>query len=218
MAPLIPQPITDWRILSDTKERWQDIFGNSNAIVLEIGFGRGEFILEQARANPGKNYVGIELMDSQNQDKIESLIAQIRQKDLHNIRLIYNAKADIVIPQIFRNEEIKEIFINYPPPFKKPYPFVLRLFWPRERGGNAFAQVLYDALEFGGDIHIITDNIDYANEIVWNFESNITGNVIAGLASQIPFTMPDSYLNNGENRYYGQRYIHIRKNGGSIVS
>lgn len=211
MTLLISQTIIDWRVLSDAKTRWEDVFQNTHTIVLEIGFGRGEFLLEQACTHPGKNYVGIELMDSQNQDKIESLIAQIQQRDLHNIRLIYNAKADIVIPQILHNEEVKEIFIIYPPPFKKPYPFVLRLFWPRERGGNAFAQVLYDALDFGGDIHIVTDNIDYANEIVWNFENNITGKVIAGISSSIPSYMPHSYLNDNGKRYHSQQYLHIIK-------
>ena len=216
MAPFIQQPIIDWRVLSDAKKGWGDIYGNTHPIVLEVGFGKGAFILEQARTYPGVNYIGIELMDYPNQDKkyqdkIKSLHTQIRQTDLRNIRLIYNAQADIVIPQIFRNEEIKEIFIIFPPPFRKPYPFVLRLFWPRERGGNGFAQVLYDALAFGGSIHIVTDSIDYANEIVWNFENNITGKVITTLSSNIPSSIPDYYVNDAGNRYHAQRYIHIRK-------
>lgn len=205
------QPIIDWRILSDSKKKWKDVFGDTHEIVLEIGFGKGEFILEQARTYPMKNYVGIELMDSQNQDKIEILVAQIRQRYLHNIRLIYNAQAEIVIPQIFHNEEIKEIFINFPPPFKKPYPFVLRLFWPRERGGNGFSQVLYDALESGGGIHIVTDSIDYAKEIVWNFKNNIKGKVVARLSTRIPSLMPHSFVNDEGNSFHAQRYIHIRK-------
>lgn len=210
-TPFIPQPIIDWRVLSEAKKLWKDVFGDTHAIVLEIGFGRGEFILEQARTYPGKNYVGIELMDSQNQDKIESLVAQIRQRSLHNIRIIYKAQAENVIPQIFHNEEIKEIFINFPPPFKKPYPFVLRLFWPRERGGNGFAQVLYDVMEFGGGIHIVTDSIDYAKEIVWNFENNINGKVVARLSSRIPASMPHSFVNDEGSRFHVQCYIHIRK-------
>lgn len=214
----IIEPMIDWRVLPDTKERWRDVFGNTNAIVLEIGFGRGGFILEQAHTWPGKNYVGIELMDPLNrgnkQEKVESLVAQIRQRDLRNIRLIYNAQADIVIPQIFHNEEVNEIFINYPPPFKKPFPFVLRLFWPRERGGNAFAQVLYDVLEFEGSIHIVTDNSDYAEEIVWNFENNIKGKVVAKLSSRIPSMLPHTYLDDKGNRFHVERYIHIRKTEG----
>ena len=40
--------------------KWHEVFGNSNPIAIEIGMGKGDFIIENARRNPDINYIGIE--------------------------------------------------------------------------------------------------------------------------------------------------------------
>ena len=42
------------------KGKWQTLFNNNNPIYLEIGMGKGKFILENAKNNPNINYIGIE--------------------------------------------------------------------------------------------------------------------------------------------------------------
>lgn len=44
----------------DMKGRWNEVFGNDNPIYLEIGCGKGKFILDYADANPQNNYIAIE--------------------------------------------------------------------------------------------------------------------------------------------------------------
>ena len=49
----------------DYKNKWNDLFGNKNPICLELGMGRGSFIIEMAKAHPNINYIGLELDESQ---------------------------------------------------------------------------------------------------------------------------------------------------------
>ena len=44
--------------------KWKDIFNNNNPIEIEIGVGKGSFIIEKALRNPNINYIGIEKYDS----------------------------------------------------------------------------------------------------------------------------------------------------------
>ena len=44
--------------------RWAEVFGNSNPIQVEVGMGKGKFLMELAAANPDLNYVGIEVYSS----------------------------------------------------------------------------------------------------------------------------------------------------------
>ena len=41
--------------------RWAELFGNGNPVRIEVGMGKGRFLMELAAANPGINYVGIEM-------------------------------------------------------------------------------------------------------------------------------------------------------------
>ena len=40
--------------------KWHEVFGNNNPIAIEIGMGKGDFIIENARRNPNINFIGIE--------------------------------------------------------------------------------------------------------------------------------------------------------------
>ncbi len=40
--------------------KWHEVFGNNNSIAIEIGMGKGDFIIENARRNPNINFIGIE--------------------------------------------------------------------------------------------------------------------------------------------------------------
>ena len=46
------------------KGRWHEFFGNDNPIRIEVGMGKGKFIMELAQMNPDINYVGIERYSS----------------------------------------------------------------------------------------------------------------------------------------------------------
>ena len=44
----------------ERKGKWHEVFGNHNPIRIEVGMGKGRFIMELAKANPEINYIGIE--------------------------------------------------------------------------------------------------------------------------------------------------------------
>ena len=48
----------------EQKGKWNEVFGNDNPIHIEVGMGKGKFIMELARQNPDVNYVGIEKYSS----------------------------------------------------------------------------------------------------------------------------------------------------------
>ena len=53
-SPYVIQEPGEW------KGRWNQLFGNSNPVRIEIGMGKGKFLMELAKNNPDINYVGIE--------------------------------------------------------------------------------------------------------------------------------------------------------------
>ena len=94
------------------KNKWSSIFGNKNPICLELGMGRGDFIINMAKAYPKINFIGLEINDSQMVRAVERL----RGQNLSNIRLI-NADA-MEISNIF-GKEIDTIYLTFSEPWPK---------------------------------------------------------------------------------------------------
>lgn len=96
------------------KNKWRDVFANNNPIDIELGMGRGDFIIDMAKTYPNINFVGIEINDSQMVMAVENLAG----KNLKNLKLI-NVDASS-IDQIF-GKEISTIYLTFcdPWPIKK---------------------------------------------------------------------------------------------------
>lgn len=94
------------------KKKWHDFFGNKNPIHLELGTGRGEFIIKMAKKYPNINFIGLELVDSQLVPATEKLKSQ----NLPNLKLI-NADAQM-IADIFE-KEIDTIYLTFSEPWPK---------------------------------------------------------------------------------------------------
>ncbi len=94
------------------KNKWHEVFGNNNPIHLELGMGRGDFIINMAMAYPKINFIGLEISDSQMVKAVERLV----NKKLPNLKLI-NADA-INIPNIF-GKEIDTIYLTFSEPWPK---------------------------------------------------------------------------------------------------
>ena len=96
---------------SEYKGRWNQLFNNDNPIYLEIGMGKGQFIINNAMMYPDINFIGIE--------KYDSVIVRGLQKipnDLNNLRMIRMDALDI--DQVFSNE-IDRIYLNFSDPWPK---------------------------------------------------------------------------------------------------
>ena len=97
---------------SEYKGEWKKVFNNSNPIHIEIGMGKGKFILENAIKNPNINYIGIEKFDS----AISRAIKKIENYKLDNIRLIRIDAEEL--SNVF-NSEVDTLYLNFSDPWPK---------------------------------------------------------------------------------------------------
>lgn len=141
------------------KGKWNDFFGNHNLIYLELGTGRGEFIINMAKKYPNINFIGLELNESQ----IATAAKKLERENIKNLKLIKDDARNII--NIF-GKEINTIYLTFSEP------------WPKKRDEkNRFTHEsylkLYDRI-FKKDKHIIlkTDNkglFSYSLETLSNY-------------------------------------------------
>lgn len=127
------------------KNKWNDLFGNKSPIHLELGMGRGDFIIEMARKYPNINFIGVEINESQ----MVMCVKNLESRHLPNLKLINMDAHDL--DQVF-GREINTIYLTFSEP------------WPKKHDENKrFTHIsylkLYDKI-FKKDKHIIlkTDN------------------------------------------------------------
>ncbi len=94
------------------KGKWKEVFNNKNKIYVEIGMGKGQFLIEHARKNKNVNYIGIEKYPS----VLLKAIKTIEDENLSNIKIICIDASDIT--QIF-DKEINKIYLNFSDPWPK---------------------------------------------------------------------------------------------------
>lgn len=88
------------------KGSWRQVFGNKNPIYIEIGMGKGQFILEMARQHPEVNFVGIERYSSVLLRAIEKFDTEEFQS-LENIRFICMDARNV--EDVFAPQEVEKI-------------------------------------------------------------------------------------------------------------
>ncbi len=100
----------------DYKGKYKSIFNNDNKLCIEIGMGKGDFIIGMARNNPDINYIGIEKYDSVMVRAVEKLDRLDIGIELQNLKLI---KMDAeYIDKVF-DKEIDTIYLNFSDPWPK---------------------------------------------------------------------------------------------------
>ena len=94
------------------KGKWNKFFGNDNKIEIEVGTGKGKFIISKALENPNTNYIGIEKYDS----PLVSAVKKLESLKLNNLKLIcFDA---FNISDVF-DHEIDKIYLNFSDPWPK---------------------------------------------------------------------------------------------------
>lgn len=94
------------------KNKWSNLFGNNKPINLEVGMGRGNFIIEMAKKYPNINFIGIELYDSQ----MVTAIKKLEMEKLTNLKLINMDAQDL--DTVF-GKEIDTIYLTFSEPWPK---------------------------------------------------------------------------------------------------
>lgn len=94
------------------KGKWKDVFNNDNPIYIEIGMGKGDFIIGNAIKNKNINYIGIEMYDT----VISKALKKADDLEIDNLRFI-RMDAGLIEDVFFH--EIDLIFLNFSDPWQK---------------------------------------------------------------------------------------------------
>ena len=129
--------------------KWAKVFGNSKPIHIEIGMGKGQFLLNMALAHPDVNYIGIERYSSVLLRAVEKFDRD-EYRELENIRFIcMDAKE---LDKVFAPEEVDKIYLNFSDPWPKKRHEKRRLTY------KTFLDTFKQILPEHGEIHFKTDN------------------------------------------------------------
>ena len=100
----------------EQRGKWNQIFQNDNPIHIEIGMGKGQFILTLAKQNPNINYIGIERYSSVLLRAIEKYDTE-EFCELQNVRFI--CMDAMTLPEVFEKNEVSKIYLNFSDPWPK---------------------------------------------------------------------------------------------------
>ena len=129
------------------KGNWAAIFGNNNPIHIEVGTGKGQFVLGMARQNPHINYIGIELFDSVIVCALERIVDADKPSNLRLLK-VNGAKLE----EYFAKGDVSRVYLNFSDP------------WPKTRHAKrrltheGFLKIYENVLIDNGEIHFKTDN------------------------------------------------------------
>lgn len=126
--------------------RYQELFGNDHPVEIEVGMGKGRFIMELAALHPEINYIGIERYSS-------VLLRALQKREELELPNIYFMCVDAAkLHEIFAPEEISRIYLNFSDP------------WPKDRHARRrltspdFMKVYDQILKKDGQVEFKTDN------------------------------------------------------------
>ncbi|MEO4051891.1 tRNA (guanosine(46)-N7)-methyltransferase TrmB [Solibacillus sp. CAU 1738] len=129
------------------KGNWSAVFGNNNPIHIEVGTGKGQFVLGMARQNPHINYIGIELFDSVIVCALERIVEAEKPTNLRLLK-VNGAKLE----EYFAKGDVSRVYLNFSDP------------WPKTRHAKrrltheGFLKLYENVLIDNGEIHFKTDN------------------------------------------------------------
>lgn len=155
------------------------IFSNDNPVNVEIGFGMGDSLAEMAERNPQENYIGIEV----HRAGVGRLLALATKKQLQNVR-VYDSDAVEVLKHCMPAASLARVNIFFPDPWHKKRHHKRRLIQA------GFVELLSKVLQPGGLLHIATDWLPYAEEIVELMREQQCFENVAGEAL---FVNPEDY-------------------------
>lgn len=124
----------------------ENLFYNANPIHIEIGTGKGDFIVEMAKKNPDVNFIGLEMQSS----VIALAVQKAEKEELENIKfLVLDAR---LLPEKFTGIRFDRIYLNFSDPWPKARHEKRRLTSPK------FLLTYKTFLKNSGEIWFKTDN------------------------------------------------------------
>ena len=141
----------------DFQERLLDLeslFGRTAPVTLEIGFGNGDALLQQAVAMPETDFVGVEV----HRPGVGHLLHRAAEADVDNLRVINHDAVDVLHHQIPDNS-LDCVQLFFPDPWHKKRHHKRRIVNP------GFIELVWRKLKAGGLFHLATDWQDYAEQM-----------------------------------------------------
>ena len=89
------------------KGKWREAFGNDHPVYVEIGMGKGRFLMDMARLYPEINFIGIEKYSS----VLLRAVQKLEEEELPNVRLIRMDAEDL--ENVFAQGELDRIYLNF---------------------------------------------------------------------------------------------------------
>ena len=130
-------------------------FGRQGPLVLEIGFGMGDSLVEMAAAAPDSNFIGIEV----HRPGVGRLLHSMAAREVGNIR-VYCHDAVEVLRDCIAEHSLDTVQIFFPDPWHKKRHHKRRLIQP------PFIDLLVSRLKPGGTLHLATDWENYAEQMM----------------------------------------------------
>ena len=130
------------------KGNWREVFSNDNPIHIEVGMGKGRFLMDMAVLNPDVNYIGIEMYSS----VLLRAVQKMEETPLGNLRFIRMDAREI--EETFQEGEVDKIYLNFSDP------------WPKDRHAKRrlpsrqFLARFNNILKKDGNLEFKTDNRD----------------------------------------------------------
>ena len=134
---------------------WNQLFGNSRPVEIEIGCGRGMFIIKRALENPQINFLGIE----KSARFFRMLAERVKKSGAHNIRLL-RTEAAYLMKKFVPANSVKAVHVYFPDPWPKKRHRKRRLL------NGSFFESVARILPPDGLFFFATDFQDYFDEIV----------------------------------------------------
>lgn len=148
---------------------FSELFNNSNDVIVEIGFGNGESLLQQVKNQPHYNFIGIEVHGP----GVGHLIHHAYNEKSRNIKVIRHDAVDVLKHQI-ADDSLKQVQLFFPDPWHKKRHHKRRIIKPE------FIQLIQQKLHTGGRFHMATDWQHYAEQMLIQMDAaegfdNISG-------------------------------------------
>ncbi len=138
------EAVKDKKLFDYTK-----LFGNANPVEIEIGCGKGGFIIEKAKRYPDINFIAVELL----QNIIVMAAERAAKEGLKNV-LFFNCGADY-LERYIAARSVNTVYLNFSP----PYPG--KRYENRRLTKDSLVMVYKDFLIDGGNVYQKTDDKDF---------------------------------------------------------
>jgi tRNA (guanine-N7-)-methyltransferase len=180
----------------DSQLDWQQLFGNDRPVEIEVGSGKGAFLIAAAGANPGTNYLGIEI------DRALQLYVATRlaKRGLRNAR-VAGTDARRLFHERVPTASVRAVHVYFPDPWWKKRHQKRRVWTPD------FAADCVRVLTRRGRLHVATDVADYG-QIIRELLDAQSGLMRQRAGEQTGPPAPDEALTNFERK--------ARQRGGAV--